>query len=102
MIPGGADTFHGYGQAWANVSNTPFREYKSRVHEGGISTPLVAHWPKGIAPKLQGKFEDQPSHVIDFMATCLDLAKADYPKKINGQDVVPMQEFLLSLSLGVQ
>jgi arylsulfatase len=91
VIPGGADTFHGYGQAWANVSNTPFREYKSRVHEGGISTPLVAHWPKGIAPKLQGKFEDQPSHVIDFMATCLDLAKADYPKKINGQDVVPMQ-----------
>lgn len=91
VVPGGADTFHGYGQAWANVSNTPFREYKSRVHEGGISTPLVAHWPKGIAPKLQGKFEDQPSHVIDFMATCLDLAKADYPKKINGQDVVPMQ-----------
>ena len=91
VIPGGADTFHGYGQAWANVSNTPFREYKSRVHEGGISTPLVAHWPKGIAPKLKGKFEDQPSHVIDFMATCLDLAKAEYPKKINGEDVVPMQ-----------
>jgi arylsulfatase A-like enzyme len=91
VIPGGADTFHGYGQAWANVSNTPFREYKSRVHEGGISTPLVAHWPKGIAPKLKGKFEDQPSHVIDFMATCLDLAKAEYPKKINGEDVVPIQ-----------
>tara|TARA_B100002019_G_scaffold185163_1_gene159870 strand:+ start:6873 stop:8576 length:1704 start_codon:yes stop_codon:yes gene_type:complete len=91
VIPGGAHTFHGYGQAWANVSNTPFREYKSRVHEGGISTPLVAHWPKGIAPKLKGKFEDQPSHVIDFMATCLDLAKAEYPKKINGEDVVPMQ-----------
>lgn len=91
VIPGGADTFHGYGQAWANVSNTPFREYKSRVHEGGISTPLVAHWPKGIAPKLKGKFEDQPSHVIDFMATCLDLAKAEYPKKINGEDAVPMQ-----------
>ena len=91
VMTGGADTYHGYGQAWANVSNTPFREYKHWVHEGGISTPLVAHWPKGIAPDLRGKFEHQPAHLIDLMATCVDLAKADYPKEFKGQKIVPLQ-----------
>jgi len=90
-MTGGADTYHGYGKAWANVSNTPFREYKHWVHEGGISTPLVAHWPKGISAKLRGKFEHQPAHLIDLMATCVDLAKADYPKEVKGQKIVPMQ-----------
>ncbi|HAD20902.1 MAG TPA: arylsulfatase [Opitutae bacterium] len=91
VMTGGADTYHGYGKAWANVSNTPFREYKHWVHEGGISTPLVAHWPKGISPKLRGKFEHQPAHLIDLMATCVDLAKAEYPKEVNGQKIVPLQ-----------
>ncbi len=91
VMTGGADTYHGYGKAWANVSNTPFRQYKHWVHEGGISTPLVAHWPKGIAPKLRGKFEHQPAHLIDLMATCVDLAKADFPKEKNGEKIVPMQ-----------
>ena len=48
ILPGPADTYIAYGRGWANVSNTPFREYKHWVHEGGISTPLIAHWPKGI------------------------------------------------------
>jgi arylsulfatase len=48
VLPGPADTFIAYGRGWANVSNTPFREYKHWVHEGGISTPLIAHWPAGI------------------------------------------------------
>ena len=91
VMPGGPDTYHGYGRAWANVSNTPFREYKHWVHEGGIGTPLVAHWPKGIAPKLRGKFEHQPAHLIDLMATCVDLGLAEYPKEANGQKIVPMQ-----------
>ena len=56
VMTGGADTYHGYGRGWANVSNTPFRQYKHWVHEGGISTPLVAHWPNGIDRKLHGKF----------------------------------------------
>ena len=52
--------------------NTPFREYKHWVHEGGISTPLIAHWPKGIA--AQGELRKQPGHLIDIAATCVDLA----------------------------
>ena len=49
-MPGPADTWISYGQAWANTSNTPLRYYKHFVHEGGISTPLIAHWPAGIRP----------------------------------------------------
>lgn len=91
VMTGGADTYHGYGKAWANVSNTPFREYKHWVHEGGISAPLVAHWPKGIATKLWGKFEHQPAHLIDLMATCVELGNADYPKEVKGKKIVPLQ-----------
>jgi arylsulfatase len=91
VMTGGADTYHGYGLSWANVSNTPFRQYKHWVHEGGISAPLVAHWPNGIDKKLNGKLDSQPAHLIDLMATCADLGKATYPKKVKGQDIVPLQ-----------
>ncbi|MEQ1859199.1 MAG: arylsulfatase [Chthoniobacteraceae bacterium] len=79
VMPGGADTFIGYGLGWANVSNTPFREYKHWVHEGGISTPLIAHWPAGIPPARAGKLEPQPGHLIDLMATALDVSGATIP-----------------------
>jgi arylsulfatase len=90
-MPGPADTFVAYGRAWANVSNTPFREYKHWVHEGGISTPLIVHWPAGIAAGRQGRLESQPGHLIDLMATCVDLAGAKYPQQFNGQPIPPME-----------
>jgi len=86
-MPGPADTFIAYGRGWANVSNTPFREYKHWTHEGGISTPLVAHWPRGIGESQRGKLERQPAHLIDLMATCVDLAAATYPKEHAGQAI---------------
>ena len=91
VMTGGPDTYHGYGLAWANASNTPFRQYKHWVHEGGISSPLVAHWPNGIDEKLNGKTDDQATHLIDLMATCVDLGKATYPKKVEGREIVPLQ-----------
>ena len=75
---GGPDTYIAYGQGWANVSNTPFREYKHYVHEGGIATPLIAHWPAGI--KTPARLDDTPSHLVDVMATAIDLSGATYPK----------------------
>ncbi|MGD1979260.1 MAG: arylsulfatase [Akkermansiaceae bacterium] len=90
VMPGPPETYIGYGKNWANVSNTPFREYKHWVHEGGISTPLIAHWPKGISKK--NSWATDPGHLIDLMATCLDLAKADYPKDkipFEGTSLVP-------------
>jgi arylsulfatase A-like enzyme len=87
VLPGADDTYVAYGKAWANVSNTPFREYKHWVHEGGISTPLIAHWPAGIQAK--GELRTQPGHLIDVMATCLDVAGTTFPETKNGHHVLP-------------
>jgi len=91
VMPGGPDTYIAYGLGWANVSNTPFREYKHWVHEGGISTPLIAHWPQGISESLKNKLVNDPAHLIDIMATCVDLAGAKYPVENKGEKIVPMQ-----------
>ncbi|MEW4452395.1 arylsulfatase [Bremerella sp. JC817] len=89
-MPGPEDTYIGYGRDWANVSNTPFREYKHWVHEGGISTPLIVHWPAGVAKDQLGKLNDTPSHLIDIMSTCVDVAGASYPKEVAGNAITPM------------
>lgn len=89
VMPGPADTYIAYGRGWANVSNTPFREYKHWVHEGGISTPLIAHWPEGIRRK--GELESTPGHLIDVMATCVDLAGAKYPTEKDGHQIKPLE-----------
>ena len=91
IMPGGPNDYIAYGEAWANVSNTPHREYKHYVHEGGISTPLIAHWPAGIPETQHGKIETQPGHLIDLMATCSDVAGASYPAAFNGQAIRPKE-----------
>ena len=91
VMAGPEDTFIGYGRGWANVSNTPFREYKHWSHEGGISTPLIVHWPNGISEASRGKLERQPGHLIDIMATCVDVAGVDYPKRFAGYDVLALE-----------
>jgi arylsulfatase len=91
VMPGPADTYIGYGLPWANASNTPFRRYKHWVHEGGISSPLIAHWPAGIDEKLHRKLYHDPAHLIDLAATCADLAAADYPAQVDGEKITPLQ-----------
>jgi len=91
VMAGPEDTFIGYGRGWANVSNTPFREYKHWSHEGGISTPLVVHWPAGISKALNGELERQPAHIIDIMATCADVAGLEYPKTFGDHDIQPLE-----------
>lgn len=90
-MPGPPDTYVAYGRDWANVSNTPFREYKHWVHEGGISTPLIVHWPAGLASNRRGKLESQPGHLIDIMATCVDVSGAKYPTEFAGEKIKPRQ-----------
>lgn len=89
VMPGPATTYIAYGKDWANVSNTPFREYKTRNHEGGIATPLIAHWPAGIREK--GGLRHEPGHLIDLMATCVDLGRATYPAEFKGRTIPPME-----------
>lgn len=81
-------TYGGYGIKWAHLSNSPFRYYKKYVHEGGIATPLVVHWPARI--KQGNVLRHTPAHVMDIMATCLDVAGADYPKEFNGNRLHPL------------
>lgn len=88
-LPGPHDTFAAYGLAWATVSNTPLRGTKLDAYEGGVRTPLVARWPAGI--KKPGRITRQPGHVIDFMATCLEMAGADYPQQFQGRHPLPLE-----------
>lgn len=73
---------------WANVCDTPFRKYKSSSYEGGICTPMIAYWPKGIPA---GKINRTTGHFVDILPTLAELAGASYPKTHNGQCVTPLQ-----------
>jgi arylsulfatase len=79
-------TYHSYGSAWANACGTPWRLYKHYNHEGGITTPFIAHWPAAISRR--GAIEHQPGHLIDILPTFLDAAGARYPA---GGDVPPAE-----------
>lgn len=85
---GGPNTFHSYGTGWANACNTPFRLYKHYNHEGGISAPLIIHWPNGLVRR--GEIDRRPAHVIDISATLLDFGRAEYPTEIRGNKILPI------------
>jgi len=87
--PSQADSTWFCGESWAFLENTPFRRYKHFSMEGGISTPLIVHWPAGIASK--GELRKQPGHIIDIMPTCVQLAGAAYPKQFKGKPILPME-----------
>ena len=70
---------------WSTTCNTPFRRHKTWVHEGGISTPLIAHWPKGIQQK--NKFRRAIGHVIDIIPTILDITGTSPLIEVNGKPV---------------
>ncbi|QDU41627.1 Arylsulfatase [Symmachiella dynata] len=85
--PGSAATYLCLGPGWSTTSNTPFRRHKTWVHEGGISTPLIAHWPAGISAK--GELRQDVGHVIDIVPTILDIAGGAPLKTWNDQPVPP-------------
>ena len=89
VMPGPDSSWVTYGEEWANVSNTPFRSYKHWTHEGGIATPLIIHWPKGITAK--GQLRTQPGHLIDIMATCLAITGVNYPNQYKGNEIQPYE-----------
>lgn len=89
VMAGPADTYLAYLKPWANLSNTPFRKYKNFTYEGGISTPLIIHWPDGIKAK-RGALRNKAGHEIDIMPTIAQLANASYPKEYKGQEITPL------------
>ncbi len=86
---GGRGTHQSYGSAWANLGNTPFRLYKHFTHEGGISTPFIAHWPNGIAARHD--WIRDPAHVMDVLPTLIDVAGAKYPNQLAGEEITPIE-----------
>ncbi len=84
------NTFESYRIDWANLSSTPFREYKHYTHEGGIATPLIASWPAGIKKTLLNSYVSEYGHISDIMATCVDIAKAKYPTQYKGHKITPL------------
>jgi arylsulfatase len=78
------------GMNWATLNNTPFRRYKHFTHEGGVSTPLIAHWPAGIAKQRNGQFDQQPGHLVDIMPTVLDATGVRYPAEMRGKKTIPL------------
>lgn len=100
LIPGGPHTFMSYDLPWANASNAPFRLYKHWVHEGGISTPLIAHWPSTIQPN---QIVHEACHIIDILPTLQDAAGIAHPDEYNGQPVLPLEgESFLPLLSGAK
>jgi arylsulfatase len=87
IMPGPEDTYASYGLEWAGFSNTPFRRYKSFVHEGGIATPMIVWWPSRIKPGIT----HEQGHVIDLMSTFLELAGASYPAEYKGNQMLPLE-----------
>ena len=80
---GSAKSYLGLGPGWSTASNTPFRKHKHWTHEGGISTPLIAHWPAGI--NAHGEWRHSPGHLIDIVPTLLELAGLAPPISINDE-----------------
>ena len=97
IMPGPENTYQSYGQAWANLSNTPFRLYKHWIHEGGISTPLIMHWPRGITER--GAIRHTPGYLPDIMATLLDVTGLPYPEQWEGQAIAPLEGHSLKPAL---
>jgi arylsulfatase len=90
VMPGPGRTIQSYGGPWGNVSNTPFRLYKHFAHEGGISTPLIVHWPQGLGSEKG--IRHQLSHEIDLMPTCLAAAGTELPSTTKAGTAPPPLE----------
>ncbi|QDU39739.1 Arylsulfatase [Maioricimonas rarisocia] len=95
LMPWDPESYWTYDKGWAHACNTPFREYKRNQHEGGICTPLIAHWPAGIS--RPGRITSQPGQIVDLLATCIDVAGVDREDAraeapLRGQSLKPIFE----------
>jgi arylsulfatase len=98
-VDGKQDTWESYRINWANLSSTPYREYKHYTNEGGIASPMIIHYPDGIKKSLRGTFVEEYGHFADVMATLVDLSGGQYPGQFGGNDIIPMQGVSLAPNL---
>lgn len=86
---GGVMSYECIGFNWAQVANTPLARHKTTSHEGGVNTPFIAHWSKGI--KSSSGWEHQSAHLVDIMSTAIELAGTEYPSDFKGKKAMPLQ-----------
>jgi arylsulfatase A-like enzyme len=98
IMPGPEDTYQSYGHGWANLSNTPYRLFKQYDHEGGIRTPMIAHWPAGI--KNEGRLVTSVNHLIDIMPTVLEVTDSTPPDSLDGKPTVSRDGQSLAAAFG--
>ncbi|NNC88655.1 MAG: sulfatase-like hydrolase/transferase, partial [Akkermansiaceae bacterium] len=91
-------THQSYGSGWANLGNTPLNMYKHFCHEGGIASPLIAHWPQGIARK--DVWVRDPSHIMDIVPTVLEATGTPYPASRDGREITPVEGTSLLAAFG--
>ena len=87
--PGGPNSNLFLGMNWAGLTTTPFRRFKHFTHEGGIASPFIAHWPRGV--RGRNRIDHQPGHLVDLMATIVDVTGARYPREFKGRTIQPME-----------
>lgn len=88
VLPGPQTTFASIGERWANVANTPYRYAKAESYEGGLRTPCIAFWPKGIKAAT-GSITRHRGHVMDLMATFVEVSGAAYPARFDNRVISP-------------
>jgi len=85
--PGPANSYWSLRSTWANLGNTPYRQYKQCGHEGGSHTPFIAYWPGVIEPNT---ITHQTGHVVDIAPTILEILGTDYPDSVSGYSTIPL------------
>lgn len=94
---GGPETHPHYPWGWVQASNTPFKHTKRTTHGGGVNTPFIISWPKGIAAR--GEIRQQFHHINDLAPTLLELLKITPPEQYRGLPVKPMEGTSFAYSL---
>ncbi|WP_269522578.1 arylsulfatase [Coraliomargarita parva] len=97
---GSVSSYECIGQEWARVVNTPLALFKKTSHEGGVCSPMIAHWPQGIAEG--NTWFNEPAHLVDVMSTVLELTGQTYPESFNGQVVKPTEGVSLVPSFSLE
>jgi len=85
--PGPANSYWCLRTSWANLGNTPYRQYKQCGHEGGSHTPFIAYWPGVIKANT---ITHQSGHIVDIAPTFLDILNINYPDSIEGHATIPL------------
>ena len=88
---GTVGSFEAIGQSWANATNSPLRKWKVQGLEGGICTPMIAHWPAGITAR-PGAISSEACHLVDLVPTFIEVAgnKARYPAGLPALDGISL------------